>query len=80
MLRNIVGTEIQWKSKQNLCESTKKVKQRAKGSKETRVVSRTEPCESFFQFFSPVEMPTEEDDEEVGYLLSTLLFESTKYR
>ncbi|CAI5723779.1 unnamed protein product [Peronospora destructor] len=65
VLRNVKGTVIEWKEGQNLCEVTKKVKQRAKGGKgESRVVSRTEPCESFFHFFTPVEMPSEEDDED----------------
>ncbi|CAH0480659.1 unnamed protein product [Peronospora belbahrii] len=65
VLRNIKGTVIEWKEGKNLCEVTKKVKQRAKGGKgASRVVSRTEPCESFFQFFTPVEMPSEEDDED----------------
>lgn len=63
VLRNVIGTPIEWKDGQNLCEVTKKVKQRAKGSKETRVVSRTEPCDSFFQFFTPVEMPSEDDED-----------------
>ncbi|KAF4320894.1 hypothetical protein BBO99_00003700 [Phytophthora kernoviae] len=67
VLRNVTGTVIEWKEGKNLCEVTKKVKQRAKGGKgDTRVVSRTEPCESFFQFFTPVEMPSEEDDEDVS--------------
>jgi nucleosome assembly protein 1-like 1 len=70
VLRNVMGTVIEWKEGHNLCEVTKKVKQRAKGGKgETRVVSRTEPCESFFQFFTPVEMPSEEDDEDVSRLV-----------
>lgn len=69
VLRNVTGTVIEWKEGQNLCEVTKKVKQRAKGAKgETRVVNRTEPCDSFFQFFTPVEMPSEEDDEDVSLL------------
>lgn len=69
VLSNVAGTVIEWKEGKNLCEVTKKVKQRAKGGKgETRVVNRTEPCESFFQFFTPVEMPSEEDDEDVGFI------------
>lgn len=68
VLQNVTGTPIAWKDGKNLCEVTKKVKQRAKGGKgETRVVSRTEPCESFFQFFTPVDMPSEEDDEDVSW-------------
>lgn len=66
VLRNVSGTVIEWKDGKNLCEVTKKVKQRAKGARgETRVVNRTEPCDSFFQFFTPVDMPSEEDDEDV---------------
>lgn len=66
VLRDVKGTVIEWKEGKNLCEVTKKVKQRAKGGRgETRVVSRTEPCDSFFQFFTPVDMPSEEDDEDV---------------
>eukprot|EP00644_Phytophthora_capsici_P015016 jgi/Phyca11/511132/fgenesh2_kg.PHYCAscaffold_76_\ len=73
VLRNVTGTVIEWKEGQNLCEVTKKVKQRAKGGKgETRVVSRTEPCESFFQFFTPVEMPSEEDDEDSEMIMRQL--------
>lgn len=74
VLQNVTGTVIEWKEGKNLCEVTKKVKQRAKGGKgETRVVSRTEPCESFFQFFTPVEMPSEEDDEDVRVAMSVCL-------
>ncbi|KAE9338832.1 hypothetical protein PR003_g11312 [Phytophthora rubi] len=70
VLRNVTGTVIEWKEGQNLCEVTKKVKQRAKG--ETRVVNRTEPCDSFFQFFTPVEMPSEEDDEDSEMIMRQL--------
>lgn len=73
VLRNVVGTVIEWKDGKNLCEVTKKVKQRAKGGKgETRVVARTEPCESFFQFFTPVDMPSEEDDEDNDLIMRQL--------
>ncbi|KAI9998281.1 hypothetical protein PInf_002656 [Phytophthora infestans] len=73
VLRNVMGTVIVWKEGKNLCEVTKKIKQRAKGGKgETRVVSRTEPCESFFQFFTPVEMPSEEDDEDSEMIMRQL--------
>jgi nucleosome assembly protein 1-like 1 len=64
MLKNIVGTEIKWHAGQNLCEKKKKVKQKAKNGGQTRMVTKVEPCSSFFQFFSPVDMPTEEEDEE----------------
>ncbi|TDH73007.1 hypothetical protein CCR75_008383 [Bremia lactucae] len=73
VLRNVAGTVIDWKEGKNLCEVTKKVKQRSKGGKgESRVVSRTEPCESFFQLFTPVEMPSEEDDEDSEMIMRQL--------
>lgn len=65
MLRNVVGTDIKWKPSKNLCEITKKVKQRSKKGKETRIITKTEPCsKSFFHIFSPVEIPTEDMEEE----------------
>ena len=51
------GTEIQWKEGRNLTVKTTKKRQRKKNSHETRVVVKTEPCESFFNFFSPPVLP-----------------------
>ncbi|TDZ14237.1 putative nucleosome assembly protein [Colletotrichum orbiculare MAFF 240422] len=38
-------------------------KQRNKNTKQTRIVKKTVPTESFFNFFSPPQAPTEEDDD-----------------
>lgn len=68
MLKNVKGCTIDWKEGKDLTKRVKKVKQRAKGGKSTRVVSRTEGQESFFDFFQNVSMPSEdEDDQEVGF-------------
>ncbi|TYZ53632.1 hypothetical protein PybrP1_002991 [[Pythium] brassicae (nom. inval.)] len=73
VLQNVTGTAIEWRAGKNLCEVTKKVKQRAKGGKgETRVVTRTEPAESFFQFFTPVDMPSEEEDDDNDLIMRQL--------
>ena len=37
--------------------------QRNKNGKGTRTVTKTEPCESFFNFFSPPKIPGPEDEE-----------------
>jgi nucleosome assembly protein 1-like 1 len=35
-------------------------------TKQTRIVKKTVPTESFFNFFSPPKAPTEEDDDDAG--------------
>lgn len=62
---DIVGTEIEWKSKeQNLTVVVKQKKQRNKRSKEIRIVEREEKCESFFNFFTPPQPPSSDADED----------------
>jgi nucleosome assembly protein 1-like 1 len=51
------GTPIDWKEGRNLTVRTIKKRQRKKNSHETRIVVKTEPCESFFNFFSPPVIP-----------------------
>ncbi len=51
------GTPIDWKEGRNLTVKTIKKRQRKKNSHETRIVVKTEPCESFFNFFSPPVIP-----------------------
>ncbi|CAK4084332.1 unnamed protein product [Aphanomyces euteiches] len=64
MLKNITGTEIKWFEGKNLCEKKKKIKQKSKNGGQTRMITKVEPCDSFFQFFSSVEMPANDDDEQ----------------
>ncbi|KAK9727577.1 histone chaperone, partial [Basidiobolus ranarum] len=47
------GTEIQWKEGKNLSFTVETKKQRHKSTNKTRVVKRTVPAETFFNFFTP---------------------------
>ncbi|MCO5547730.1 hypothetical protein L7F22_001181 [Adiantum nelumboides] len=62
ILERAVGTEIEWNPGKNLTQKVmrKKVK---KGAKNVKPITKTEACESFFNFFSPPQVP--EDDEEI---------------
>ena len=57
-----IRTEIEWHPGKDLTRKVlrKKVK---KGAKNTKPVMKIEPCDSFFSFFSPPEVP--EEDEEI---------------
>ncbi|KAI5849358.1 nucleosome assembly protein [Morchella snyderi] len=59
------GDKINWKEGKDLTVRVESKKQRNKNTKQTRVVKRTVPTESFFNFFSPPEATggDEEDDE-----------------
>lgn len=63
VLEKAEGTTIDWAAGKNVTVKTKKKKQRNKNGKGTRTVTKTEPCESFFNFFSPPKIPTNEDME-----------------
>lgn len=65
-IADVVGCTINWKSpKKNLTVTVKQKKQRNKKSGQMRIVEREEPCESFFNFFSPpTEKAEDEEDEE----------------
>merc|ERR1712230_318566 len=54
---------IDWKTGKDLTVRIESKKQRNKNTKQTRVVKKTVPTESFFNFFSPPLAPTEEDDD-----------------
>ncbi|XP_020585057.1 nucleosome assembly protein 1;1-like isoform X2 [Phalaenopsis equestris] len=61
ILEKAVGTEIEWFPGKCLTQKVLKKKPK-KGSKKTKPVTKTEVCESFFNFFSPPKVP-EDDDE-----------------
>ncbi|CAI7813787.1 unnamed protein product [Closterium sp. NIES-53] len=64
-----LGTEIEWNAGKNLTQKIMKKKPK-KGAKSSKPITKTEPCESFFNFFSPPAVPTEEeelDEEEVRH-------------
>lgn len=61
------GCKINWKEGKDLTVTVETKKQRHKGTNKTRVVKRTVPAETFFNFFNPPTIPEEEaelDEEE----------------
>lgn len=64
LIEKCEGCTIDWKSGQDLTVTIKKKKQRHKGGKNTRVVTKSEPCDSFFNFFTPPKMPDEDEADE----------------
>ncbi|KAK9426563.1 hypothetical protein SUNI508_00090 [Seiridium unicorne] len=57
------GDKIDWKEGKDLTVRVESKKQRNKNTKQTRIVKKTVPTESFFNFFSPPVAPTEEEDD-----------------
>eukprot|EP00961_Rhodomonas_salina_P104013 1399950-Rhodomonas_salina.1 len=62
VLENAEGTEIDWAPGKNVTVKILKKNQRNKKGKGTRTVTKTEPCESFFNFFSPPKIPNPEEE------------------
>ncbi|KAK5061349.1 hypothetical protein LTR84_007891 [Exophiala bonariae] len=56
------GENIDWKAGKDLTVRIESKKQRNKNTKQTRVIKKTVPTESFFNFFSPPVAPTDDDD------------------
>ncbi|KAF8463607.1 hypothetical protein BDZ91DRAFT_731275 [Kalaharituber pfeilii] len=57
------GDKIDWKEGKDLTVRIESKKQRNKNTKQTRVVKRTVPTESFFNFFTPPTPPTGDEDD-----------------
>lgn len=64
VLDHAEGCTIDWKAGKNLTVEVKKKQQKAKKGKQTRTITKEEPCESFFNFFSPPQPDDEEDEED----------------
>ena len=68
-----VRTEIEWLPGKNITQKVMKKKPK-KGSKNAKPVTKTEQCDSFFNFFNPPQVPEDDDiDQETVtplYLLS----------
>ncbi|PWZ17302.1 Nucleosome assembly protein [Zea mays] len=62
ILEKAIRTEIEWYPGKNLTQKILKKKPK-KGSKNTKLITKTEDCESFFNFFDPPQVP--EDDEDI---------------
>ncbi|KDO48190.1 hypothetical protein CISIN_1g017359mg [Citrus sinensis] len=62
ILEKAIGTEIEWYPGKCLTQKLLKKKPK-KGSKNAKPITKTEECESFFNFFNPPQVP--EDDEDI---------------
>ncbi|KAK6914743.1 Nucleosome assembly protein (NAP) [Dillenia turbinata] len=62
ILEKAIGTQIAWLPGKCLTQKVLKKKPR-KGSKNAKPITKTEGCESFFNFFNPPQVP--EDDEDI---------------
>ncbi|KAK0720471.1 hypothetical protein B0H67DRAFT_189542 [Lasiosphaeris hirsuta] len=60
------GDKIDWKAGQDLTVRVEQKKQRNKNTKQTRIVKKTVPTESFFNFFSPPKAPTDDEDDDAA--------------
>lgn len=61
ILEKAIGTEIEWYPGKNLTQKILKKKPK-KGSKNAKPITKTEECESFFNFFNPPQLPEDEVD------------------
>ncbi|KAJ8528006.1 hypothetical protein K7X08_015457 [Anisodus acutangulus] len=61
ILEKALGTEIEWHPGKCLTQKILKKKPK-KGSKNAKPITKTEQCESFFNFFSPPQVPEDEED------------------
>ncbi|KAG9889480.1 nucleosome assembly protein-like protein, partial [Aureobasidium melanogenum] len=57
------GDKIDWQSGKDLTVRVESKKQRNKNTKQTRIVKKTIPTPSFFDFFNPASPPTEDDED-----------------
>jgi len=58
------GEKIDWKAGKDLTVRVESKKQRNKNTKQTRIVKKTVPTESFFNFFNPPSAPEDEEEEQ----------------
>ncbi|KAF2158117.1 nucleosome assembly protein NAP-1 [Myriangium duriaei CBS 260.36] len=57
------GEKIEWQPGKDLTVKIESKKQRNKNTKQTRIVKKTIPTPSFFDFFNPAKPPTDDDEE-----------------
>ncbi|KAL9131261.1 MAG: hypothetical protein Q9175_006803 [Cornicularia normoerica] len=57
------GDKIDWKAGRDLTVRVENKKQRNKNTKQTRIVKKTVPTESFFNFFDPPKTPEADEDD-----------------
>ncbi|XP_072980468.1 nucleosome assembly protein 1;2-like [Typha angustifolia] len=61
ILEKAIGTEIEWYPGKSLTQKILKKKPK-KGSKNAKPITKTENCESFFNFFNPPQVPDDDED------------------
>ncbi|KAH8741783.1 nucleosome assembly protein [Cryptosporidium ryanae] len=61
LLSSTVSTEIKWNSGKDPTQEVVVRRQRHKQSKQLRIVTETAPRESFFNFFKPLNVPSDEE-------------------
>ncbi|OMO91671.1 Nucleosome assembly protein (NAP) [Corchorus olitorius] len=61
ILEKAIGTEIEWYPGKCLTQKLLKKKPK-KGSKNAKPITKTEDCESFFNFFNPPQVPDDDED------------------
>lgn len=66
------GCPITWKKDHDLTVKVESKKQRQKGKDTTRIVKKTVPADTFFSFFSPIQLPENEEELEDSDLESRL--------
>jgi nucleosome assembly protein 1-like 1 len=68
MYDRAIGDAIKWKEDKDLTKEIEIKKQRNKNTNRTRVIRKSRPTDSFFNFFSPPDPPNVEemDDEELA--------------
>lgn len=74
ILEKAIGMEIEWYPGKCLTQKILKKKPK-KGSKNMKPITKTENCESFFNFFKPPQVPEDEDymDEDTAEELQNLM-------
>ncbi|KAL5728744.1 Nucleosome assembly protein 1 [Ranunculus cassubicifolius] len=61
ILEKAIGTDIEWLPGKSLTQKILKKKPK-KGSKNAKPITKTEKCDSFFNFFDPPQVPEDDDD------------------
>lgn len=61
ILERAIGTEIEWHPGKNLTQKVLRKKPK-KGAKNAKPITKTEVCESFFNFFTPPQVPEDNED------------------
>ncbi|KAF2484584.1 putative nucleosome assembly protein [Neohortaea acidophila] len=67
------GDKISWKAGKDLTFKIESKKQRNKNTKQTRIVKKSIPTPSFFDFFNPAQPPADDDEEDVDEELEAKL-------